>query len=91
MLLNRFAAVERPKELPFRGAGFSHRMIWPIPFAEPPGRAVTLVLNEHRPFPLDQQLCLKLCSASIAIGGLFKPMLDRLGLTYPQYLVLHAL
>jgi MarR family transcriptional regulator, organic hydroperoxide resistance regulator len=43
------------------------------------------------PLPLDQQLCFSLYSASMAIGRTYKPLLDRLGLTYPQYLVLHAL
>jgi MarR family transcriptional regulator, organic hydroperoxide resistance regulator len=43
------------------------------------------------PFPLDEQLCFALYSASMAIGRAYKPMLDKLGLTYPQYLVLHAL
>lgn len=41
--------------------------------------------------PLDQQLCFSLYAASMAITRLYKPLLDRLGLTYPQYLVLHAL
>ncbi|KQT88448.1 MarR family transcriptional regulator [Aurantimonas sp. Leaf443] len=41
--------------------------------------------------PLDEQLCFGLYGASMAIGRLYKPMLDRLGITYPQYLVLHAL
>jgi MarR family transcriptional regulator, organic hydroperoxide resistance regulator len=43
------------------------------------------------PFPLDQQLCFSLYSASMAISRAYKPMLDALRLTYPQYLVLHAL
>ena len=43
------------------------------------------------PYPLDQQLCFSLYSASIAISRAYKPMLDALGITYPQYLVLHAL
>ncbi|WP_294395475.1 MarR family transcriptional regulator [uncultured Sphingomonas sp.] len=43
------------------------------------------------PLPLDQQLCFSLYATSMAIGRAYKPMLDRLGLTYPQYLVLHAL
>ena len=43
------------------------------------------------PFPLDQQLCFSLYSASMAIGRVYKPLLDAVGLTYPQYLVLHAL
>jgi len=43
------------------------------------------------PYPLDDQLCFSLYSASMAISRAYKPMLDALGLTYPQYLVLHAL
>ena len=43
------------------------------------------------PYPLDDQLCFALYSASMAISRAYKPMLDALGLTYPQYLVLHAL
>jgi DNA-binding MarR family transcriptional regulator len=43
------------------------------------------------PYPLDQQLCFSLYSASMAISRAYKPMLDALGITYPQYLVLHAL
>ncbi|MDG2534329.1 MarR family transcriptional regulator [Sphingomonas sp. HITSZ_GF] len=41
--------------------------------------------------PLDYQLCFSLYAASMAITRTYKPMLDRLGITYPQYLVLHAL
>ena len=41
--------------------------------------------------PLDQQLCFSIYSAAIAINRAYKPLLDQLGLTYPQYLVLHAL
>jgi MarR family transcriptional regulator, organic hydroperoxide resistance regulator len=40
---------------------------------------------------LEDQLCFALYSASIAVGRLYKPLLDRLGITYPQYLVLRAL
>ncbi len=43
------------------------------------------------PLPLDDQLCFSLYSASMAINRTYKPMLDELGITYPQYLVLHAL
>ena len=43
------------------------------------------------PLPLDQQLCFSLYATSMAISRAYKPMLDRLGITYPQYLVLHAL
>lgn len=41
--------------------------------------------------PLEQQLCYALYAASMAVGRAYKPMLDALGITYPQYLVLHAL
>lgn len=41
--------------------------------------------------PLDGQLCFKLYSASLAVTRLYKPVLDRLGLTYPQYILLVAL
>jgi DNA-binding MarR family transcriptional regulator len=41
--------------------------------------------------PLDQQLCFALYSASMAIGRAYKPLLDRLEITYPQYLVLSTL
>ena len=43
------------------------------------------------PLPLNDQLCFSLYSASMAINRAYKPMLDDLGITYPQYLVLHAL
>ena len=43
------------------------------------------------PLSLDSQLCFSLYGASIAMNRVYKPMLDRLGITYPQYLVLHAL
>jgi DNA-binding MarR family transcriptional regulator len=41
--------------------------------------------------PLNGQLCFSLYSASIAINRTYKPLLDGLGVTYPQYLVLTAL
>lgn len=40
---------------------------------------------------LDNQLCFALYSASLAMTKLYKPLLDTLGLTYPQYLVMLAL
>jgi DNA-binding MarR family transcriptional regulator len=40
---------------------------------------------------LDDQLCFSLYGASMAINRAYKPLLDRLGITYPQYLVLSAL
>ena len=40
---------------------------------------------------LDDQLCFKLYAASRAVTRAYKPMLDQLGLTYPQYLVMLVL
>ncbi len=40
--------------------------------------------------PIDNQLCFSLYAASIAINRTYKPMLDAMGITYPQYLVLNA-
>lgn len=40
---------------------------------------------------LDQQLCFALYSTSLAMTRLYKPLLDPLGLTYPQYLVMLVL
>jgi DNA-binding MarR family transcriptional regulator len=40
---------------------------------------------------LDHQLCFALYSASLAMTKLYKPLLDELGLTYPQYLALLVL
>ncbi len=40
---------------------------------------------------LDRQLCFALYSASLSMTKLYKPYLQALGLTYPQYLVLLTL
>jgi len=47
--------------------------------------------NSTPPVPLDDQLCFAIYSAGIAIQRAYKPLLDALGLTYPQYLVLNVL
>lgn len=47
--------------------------------------------NNSLPAALDDQLCYAIYSAGIAIQRVYKPLLDRLGLTYPQYLVLNVL
>lgn len=47
--------------------------------------------DADRLLPLEEHLCYGLYSASMAIQRLYKPLLDRLGLTYPQYLVLNIL
>jgi DNA-binding MarR family transcriptional regulator len=41
--------------------------------------------------PLEKQLCFSVYSAALAIGRTYKPLLDDLQLTYPQYLVLSVL
>ena len=40
---------------------------------------------------LDNQICFAVYSAAHAFNRVYKPLLDRLGLTYPQYLVMLAL
>lgn len=40
---------------------------------------------------LDNQLCFALYSTSLAITKMYKPLLDGLGLTYPQYLAMLVL
>lgn len=40
---------------------------------------------------LDQQICFTLYATSMAVTRAYKPLLDEMGLTYPQYLVLSVL
>ena len=40
---------------------------------------------------LDNQICFAVYSAAHAFNRVYKPLLDRLGLTYPQYLVMLVL
>ncbi|WP_155059788.1 MarR family winged helix-turn-helix transcriptional regulator [Streptomyces blattellae] len=40
---------------------------------------------------LDEQLCFALYAAQHAVTAMYRPLLDELGLTYPQYLVLLVL
>jgi MarR family transcriptional regulator, organic hydroperoxide resistance regulator len=44
-----------------------------------------------RSTPLDEQLCFALYAASRAMTSCYRPILDALDLTYPQYLVLLVL
>lgn len=48
-------------------------------------------MDQNRPPPLEDQLCYAIYSAGMAIQRAYKPLLDSLGLTYPQYLVLNVL
>lgn len=41
-----------------------------------------------QPTPLRQMLCFALYSANHAMQAAYKPLLDEMGLTYPQFLVL---
>ena len=48
--------------------------------------------NKNDPMlQLDNQLCFALYSTSLAMTRLYKPLLDELGLTYPQYLAMLVL
>jgi 3-dehydroquinate synthase len=49
------------------------------------------VPDTDRAITLDDQLCFSLYGASLAINRAYKPLLDALEITYPQYLVLSAL
>ena len=46
---------------------------------------------ESNPLRLDNQICFAVYSAAHAFNRVYKPLLDRLGLTYPQYLVMLVL
>jgi DNA-binding MarR family transcriptional regulator len=47
--------------------------------------------NSNPALLLDNQLCFALYSTSLAMTKLYKPLLETLGLTYPQYLVMLVL
>lgn len=52
----------------------------------------TSATEQRDPVPLlDDHLCFTLYAASRAITGAYRPLLEPLGLTYPQYLVLVVL
>lgn len=48
-------------------------------------------LTSDQALLLDNQLCFALYSASLAMTRLYKPLLDELNLTYPQYIAMLAL
>jgi DNA-binding MarR family transcriptional regulator len=48
-------------------------------------------ISTPKALTLDEALCFALYSASRALTGFYRPLLDELGITYPQYLVLLAL
>jgi len=45
----------------------------------------------HPPLKLDNQICFAVYSTAHAFNRIYKPLLERLGLTYPQYLVMLVL
>src|SRR5215469_1488783 len=49
------------------------------------------IVDYEFPLPLDHQLGFGLYSAFMAVSRTYKPWLDKLGLTYPQYLVMCVL
>lgn len=48
-------------------------------------------LSSDQALKLDHQLCFALYSASLAMTKLYKPLLEEMGLTYPQYLAMLVL
>ena len=46
---------------------------------------------QEKPPKLDDFLCFAIYSTNLAVNRVYKPLLDELGLTYPQYIVLIAL
>jgi DNA-binding MarR family transcriptional regulator len=48
-------------------------------------------MTDVKDMTLDDQLCFALYGASMAIQRAYKPLLDELGITYPQFLVLSSL
>ena len=48
-------------------------------------------MTADQPLKLDNQICFAIYSAAHAFNRVYKPLLDQLGLTYPQYLVMLVL
>jgi DNA-binding MarR family transcriptional regulator len=48
-------------------------------------------LAPHSPLMLDNQICFAVYSTAHAFNRVYKPLLERLGLTYPQYLAMMVL
>ena len=53
--------------------------------------ALPKALSPDEMLALDNQFCFALYSASLAMTKTYKPFLEKLGLTYPQYLVMLVL
>ena len=50
-----------------------------------------MTTKQNAMLQLDNQLCFALYSTSLAMTRVYKPLLDELGLTYPQYLAMLVL
>ena len=48
-------------------------------------------MNKNKHLLLENQFCFAVYSTSLAITQLYKPLLDSIGLTYTQYLVMLVL
>lgn len=48
-------------------------------------------MNPPDPLALDRQVCFALAVASRSVIGVYRPLLEPMGLTHPQYLVMLAL
>ena len=48
-------------------------------------------MNRHDPLNLDEFVCFAVYSANSAFNRAYKPILDAVGLTYPQYIAMVAL
>ena len=55
------------------------------------GVVMTLVEEEIDPLTLDRQVCFALAVTNRAVLAVYRPLLEPLGLTHPQYLVMLAL
>lgn len=62
-----------------------------IPSTRPPRQPATADAAAAQWLALDHQLCFALYATSLAMTKVYKPLLEPLGLTYPQYLVMLVL
>jgi len=63
-----------------------------IAFVAPPGQcAAVSTPDDGDTLKLDEQLCVPLYVASRLVTQAYRPLLDRLGLTYPQFVVMMVL
>lgn len=59
--------------------------------AQSAGKAKRAPVSAERPPELDEFICFAIYSANHAMNRVYKPLLDELGLTYPQYIALSVL